>query len=95
MKQEEENNRRLTMITDSGESVDFFVLEETRINAVNYLLVTDAPEGEDGECYILKDVSGQQEEEAVYEFVENDGELDAVFSVFEQLLQDADVEIEK
>lgn len=92
---QEENNHMLTMITDSGESVDFYVLEETRINAVNYLLVTDAPEGEDGECYILKDVSGQQEEEAVYEFVEDDDEMDAVFSVFEQLLQDADVEIEK
>ncbi len=95
MKQEKENNHMLTMTTDSGESVDFYVLEETRINAVNYLLVTDAPEGEDGECYILKDVSGQQEEEAVYEFVEDDNEMDAVFSVFEQLLQDADVEIEK
>ena len=95
MRQEKENNHMLTMITDSGEPVDFYVLEETRINAVNYLLVTDAPEGEDGECYILKDVSGQQEEEAVYEFVENDDEMDAVFSVFEQLLQDADVEIEK
>lgn len=94
MKQEKENNHLLTMTTDSGEAVDFFVLEETRINAVNYLLVTDAPEGEDGECYILKDVSGQQEEEAVYEFAQ-DNEIDAVFSVFEQLLQDADVEIEK
>lgn len=94
MKQEKENNHLLTMTTDSGEAVDFFVLEETRINAVNYLLVTDAPEGEDGECYILKDVSGQQEEEAVYEFAQDD-EIDAVFSVFEQLLQDADVEIEK
>ena len=47
----------ITMLTDSGESVDFYVLEETRINAVNYLLVTDAPEDQDGECYILKDVS--------------------------------------
>ena len=42
----------ITMLTDSGESVDFYVLEETRINAVNYLLVTDAPEDQDGECYI-------------------------------------------
>ena len=62
----------ITMLTDSGESVDFYVLEETRINAVNYLLVTDAPEDQDGECYILKDVSGQQDAEAVYEFVEDD-----------------------
>lgn len=76
-------------------SVDFYVLEETRINARSYLLVTDAPEGEDGECYILKDMSGQQDAEAVYEFVEDDSELDALMKVFEELLSDADVDLEK
>ena len=85
----------ITMVTDSGESVDFYVLEETRINAVNYLLHTDAPENQDGECYILKDVSGQQDAEAVYEFVEDDSELDALMKVFEELLSDADVDLEK
>lgn len=95
MKQENEKQDKLTMMTDSGESVDFYVLEETRINAAGYLLVTDAPEGEDGECYILKDVSGQEDMEAVYEFVENDDELDGVFRVFEQLLADMDVTLEK
>ena len=84
----------ITMVTDSGESVDFYVLEETRINARSYLLVTDAPEGEDGECYILKDMSGQQDAE-VYEFVEDDSELDALMKVFEELLSDADVDLEK
>ena len=85
----------ITLVTDSGESVDFYVLEETRINARSYLLVTDAPEGEDGECYILKDMSGQQDAEAVYEFVEDDRELDGLMGVFEELLSDADVELEK
>ena len=33
----------ITMRTDTGETVDFYVLEETRINAGDYLLVTDAP----------------------------------------------------
>lgn len=86
---------RLAMVADSGESVNFYVLEETRINAVNYLLVTDAPEDQDGECYILKDVSGQQDAEAVYEFVEDDCELDGLTGVFEELLKDAEVELEK
>ena len=85
----------ITMVTDSGESVDFYVLEETRINARSYLLVTDAPEGADGECYILKDMSGQQDAEAVYEFVEDDRELDGLMGVFEELLSDADVDLEK
>ena len=93
--EEKTRENMITMVTDSGESVDFYVLEETRINARSYLLVTDAPEGEDGECYILKDVSGQQDAEAVYEFVDDDDELDGVFRVFEQLLSDADVTLEK
>ena len=61
----------------------FSVLEETRIHGKDYLLVTDAPEDEDGECYILKDVSGEQEPDAVYEFVEDDRELDSVMGIFE------------
>ena len=85
----------ITMRTDTGETVDFYVLEETRINAGDYLLVTDAPEGEDGECYILKDVSDSREPEAVYEFVEDESELDGLFGVFEKLLSDADLDLEK
>ena len=85
----------ITMVTEDGENVEFSVLEETRIHGKNYLLVTDAPEDEDGECYILKDVSGDQEPEALYEFVEDDRELDSVMGVFEALLSDADIEIEK
>ena len=32
---------KITLLTENGESLDFFVLEETRINGKNYLLVTD------------------------------------------------------
>ena len=91
----EERTDCFTMVTEDGENVEFSVLEETRIHGKNYLLVTDAPEDEDGECYILKDVSGDQEPEALYEFVEDDRELDSVMGVFEALLSDADIEIEK
>ena len=91
----EERTDCITMVTEDGENVEFSVLEETRIHGKNYLLVTDAPEDEDGECYILKDVSGDQEPEALYEFVEDDRELDSVMGDFEALLSDADIEIEK
>lgn len=85
---------KITMIADSGESVDFYVLEETMISGASYLLVTDAPEDEDGECYILKDISKAEDEQALYEFVENDQELESVFRIFEQLLSDADFQLE-
>lgn len=91
----EEREDLITIVTDEGEALDFYVLEETRISGKNYLLVTDAAEDEDGECYVLKDVAGDEDAEACYEFVEDEKELDALFGVFEELLSDADVEIEK
>ena len=87
---------KITLLTENGESLDFFVLEETRINGKNYLLVTDEEdEKADGECYILEDTSGDEEEEAVYQFVEDEQELNDVFQIFTQLLDDADVELQK
>ena len=82
---------KITMTSDSGESVDLYVLEETRLNGTDYLLTSDDPESEETECYILKDVSKDGDEEAVYEFVEDDTELAVIFKVFEQLMADEDV----
>lgn len=88
--------RMITLETDDGESVDFYVLEETKINGMNYILVTDAEEDdEDGDCYILKDLSKPEEAEAVYEFVEEDDEMDYLFKIFSELMEDMDVDLEK
>ena len=86
---------KITLQTDTGESVDFYVLEETRINGMNYLLVPDSEEEEDGECYILKDVSKAEDSDAVYEFVENDDEMDYLFKIFTELMEDMEVELQK
>ena len=88
--------RKITLTNDEGEEIIFYVLEETRINGMNYLLVTDSTdEDEEGECSILKDMSKQNEEEALYEFVEDDNEIDYLFKIFSELLDGADVDIEK
>lgn len=87
--------KKITLTAEGNETVDFFVLEETRINGMNYLLVTDSQDDEDGECYILKDLSGAEDAEAVYEFVENDAEIDYLLNIFTELMEDMDVEIEK
>lgn len=87
---------KITLETDTGEPVDFYVLEETRINGMNYLMVTDSEEDdEEGECYILKDVSKAEDSDAIYEFVENDDELDYLYRIFTELLEDMEVEIQK
>ena len=76
--------------TDEGE-VLFYVIEQTRLNGVNYLLVADS-EDEESDCYILKDTSPDDAPEAVYEMVEDDVLLAALSEVFSELLEDTDIE---
>ena len=75
---------------DAGESVEFFVLEQTKLNGSVYILVTDSQE-DDAECLILKETASK--EESIYEVVEDDTELLAVSKLFEELLEDVDIEI--
>lgn len=77
-------------LEDTSEEVEFFVLEETRLNGVDYILVTDSEE-EDGEALILKDLSADGDAEAVYEIVDDDQELESVMGIFEQLLEDVEI----
>ena len=79
--------------SEDGEKLPFFVIEETKLGEIRYLLVSDEdPDGSaDGEAYILKCVASDDEED-VYEFVEDDAEWDAVLSVFQELSDDYDFE---
>ena len=91
-----DDEKMITLTTSDGEKLEFYVLEETRISGMNYLLVTDSQEDdEEGECYILKDKSGREEEEAVYEFVDDDDEMDYLFRIFTELMEDMDVDLRK
>ena len=74
------------------QAVEFFVLEQTKLGGVTYILVTDSEE-DDAECLILKDLSKVEEDESVYEVVEDDTELLEVSKVFEELLEDVDIEM--
>ena len=78
---------KIKFVPNGEEEVEFFVLEQTRINGMNYILVTDTEE-DDGDAYILKDLSDDEEEQSLYEMVSDDIELDAVAKVFESILDD-------
>lgn len=82
---------KITFMPEGEEAVEFFVLEQTTIGGVNYILVTDAEEEEDGEAYILKAQPGTDEAEQIYSMVEDDAELEAVSGVFEHMLDDIDL----
>lgn len=74
-----------------GEDVaEFYVLEQTRIGGIDYILVTDTEE-DDGEALILRDMSRPGEEEALYEIVTDDEELKAVAGVFGNMLEDVEL----
>ena len=79
------------MSEEMNEEVDFYVLEQTTVGGVSYILVTDS-EDDDAECLILKDTLGVIQSESVFEFVEDDVELSAVLKVFEELLEDVEIE---
>lgn len=89
------NSEKIIFTTQDNEEIEFYVLEQTRINGRNYLLIADSDE-EDGEAnaLILKE-KDSEEDETVYDVVEDDEELDAVSKVFEQMLDDIDIEMNK
>ena len=82
---------KITFVTEDGESVEFYVVEQTRISGVNYLLVADQEEG-DGNALILKDTSGDEDTESVYTIVSDDDELNAVADIFTSLLDEIELE---
>ena len=53
--------------------------------------MTDSEE-DDAECLILKDTSSEEASESIYEIVEDDEELIAISRVFEELLEDVEIE---
>lgn len=82
---------RFSFADENGED-EFFVLEETMINGSTYILVTDS-EADDAECLILRQTKNLDGDENIYEIVEDDTELMAVSKVFEELLEDIDIEL--
>ena len=75
---------------DNGDNIEFYVVEQTTLGGVNYMLVTES-ESEDGEAYVLKDKSMTSDAEGVYEIVSDETELQAVGQVFASLLEDIDI----
>jgi hypothetical protein len=66
------------------------VLEETKVNGTKYLFVTEEEE-DDCDAYILKEIAAE-DENIVYEMVEEETELTAIGKVFAELIEDADIE---
>jgi hypothetical protein len=81
------DSRKITLTADN-EEIELYIIEQTMIGNVNYILASEAEEG-DSDAYILKQ-TGSETDEAVYEFVEDEEELTSISRIFEQLLDDVE-----
>lgn len=87
-----EKPEKIVFYTDT-EEIEFYVIEQTRINDVNYILVADSME-DDAEALILKEtVNEENAEDVIYSEIENDDELEAISKVFSEILDDIDIEM--
>ena len=77
---------KIVFETEDG-TVEFFVLDQTRIGGTDYILVTEEEEG-DSDALILKDTSKDGDEEDLYEIVDDERELSAVAEVFAKMDDD-------
>ena len=83
---------KITLYDEDNNPIELYVVEETKINNVSYLLVTEGEE-DDAEAFILKDSSNEDDPEAVYSFVEDDAEIEYIGKIFTELLDENDIEL--
>ena len=72
---------KIVFTPDGEDAVEFYVLEQTRLGGIDYILVTDSEDG-DGEALILRDTSAPDEQEALYEIVTDDEYLRICWTMF-------------
>ncbi len=78
--------------TEDGTEVEFRVVEQTTLGGINYLFVIDKTDDES--FLILRENTGADTEEmAAYDIVEDEKELDAVIKIFDELLEDVNLEV--
>lgn len=84
---------RILFETEDGDKTEFSVLEQTTLGGINYLLVAD-DEDEDGTFLVLKENNDISSGEiATFDIVEDEKELEAVVKIFNELLEDVDLEV--
>ena len=82
---------KIILTDEEGNEEEFYIEEQTRVYGKNYILVSTAQEG-DAEALILKDISEDSNEEAAYVPVDDESELAAVMKIFEEMLDDIDIQ---
>ncbi len=88
----ENSYEKIVFDTEDGE-IEFFVIEQTMLGGVNYILVTDDIDGEEADFLILKETGSEDDEYVSYDIIENDEELKSLIAIFNELVDDFDLEV--
>ena len=70
--------------SETNETVEFAVEEETQLNGVKYVLVSEGDEEGDSEAYMLKEIK-TEDDEIFYQMVEDEVEFLALAKIFSEL----------
>ncbi len=87
------NYEKIVFEADDGEDIEFYILEQTMLAGVNYLLVTDDVEDDEAGFMILKETEEDGDGLVSYDVVEDDSELKSVIGIFNELVDDFDLEV--
>lgn len=82
---------KIVFETEEG-TEEFYVLEQTMLGGINYILVTDDMESEEGSFLILKEEVSEGDV-ASYVIPEDEDEIRSVISIFDELIEDFDLEV--
>lgn len=85
----EENDYLVTLVSDDGEEIEFEEIAGINYNdGYYYLLVPTKPkEGEEDVVYVFK-YEGDDDGSGDYYFVDDDETIDAVFDIYNKLVED-------
>lgn len=84
---------KISVTDDKNNEVELYILSHTKVAGIEYLLVTDKPDEDQADVFILKEACSG-DEDVRYDVVEDNKELEIVTKVFSELLDDVDFEIE-
>lgn len=90
--------RKIEVVDEDGNDCDLYVLSQTRIAGVNYILVSEEMpedgEGDDDEevpIFIFKEAPDDDDEDSIrYEAIDDEKEMEIVTKVFAEMLDDVD-----
>lgn len=83
-------DNKINIIDEEGNEIELIIIETAKFEGRDYILASESDN-----AYILKDISEDKDSDSIYEFVDDEKELDMLADVFSELISDMDIDLEK